>query len=201
MSRPATLPRLGGPPLLTIAGRLPLVTALGAAAALNGAVVLVMMRKSVTLAVLAALVPMIVFLVGQLVHSTGQALLFCALALPMSMHVFNVPHSGLFVSDLIALAAIGAGLARALLDLGRDRAAGAVRTYWPRLPATGFLFVLFGGAMVVAAYRGHVDYGRQLIGQPIRLVLYAGIACAMVRLTPERRTARSWPSSTWAPSG
>ena len=38
----------------------------------------------------------------------------------------------------------------------------------------------------VAAYRGHVDYGRQLVGEPIRLVLYAGIACAMVRLTPEK---------------
>jgi hypothetical protein len=188
MSRPATLPRLGGsgPPRLTIVGRLPVLTAVGAAAALNGFVALVMLRKSVTLAVLVALVPAIVFVVGQLVQSTGQALLFAGLALPMSTHVLNIPHGGIWVSDLVVILAIGAGLASALMDLGSDRAAGAERTYWPRLPATGFLFVLFGGAMIVAAYRGHEQYGTQLVGQPLRLVVYAGIACTMARLSPQK---------------
>jgi O-antigen ligase len=186
MSRPATLARPGGLPRLTTAGRLPYAATIGAAAALNCFLALVMLHRSVKLAALVAVVPVLVLVLGQLVQSAGSALVFAALALPLSTHVLNVPHSGIWLSDLIALSAIGAGAARALIDLGGDRAASSARTYWPRLPATGLLFVLFAGAMVVAAYRGHLSYHTQIVGQPLRLVIYAGIACAMTRLSAEK---------------
>ena len=186
MSRPASLPSPGGLPRLTIAGRLPFFGIVGAAAALNGFLALVMMRKSVTTAALVALLPVIVLVVGHIVQTTGSGLVFAALALPLSTHALNVPHGGIWPSDLIAFMAIGAGLARALMDLGGDRATSVRPTYWPRLPTTGLLFVLFGGAMVVAAYRGHLSYQTKIIGQPLRLVFYAGIACAMTRLSPQK---------------
>jgi hypothetical protein len=46
----------------------------------------------------------------------------------------------------------------------------------------GWPFLLFSAAVLVAVLRGNDLYGLDLVGQPTRLILYAGIAFAVVRI-------------------
>jgi O-antigen ligase len=50
--------------------------------------------------------------------------------------------------------------------------------------------LLFGITLVAAIVRGHERYGEQLVGVPLRFLLYAGIAAALTDLKP--RDAYKW---------
>ena len=60
----------------------------------------------------------------------------------------------------------------------------------PRTTLVGVPLALFAAALVPGILRGHERYGASLVGQPLRLVLYAAVAMAMTELHP-RETYRA----------
>jgi hypothetical protein len=85
-----------------------------------------------------------------------------------------------FTSDIVVLLALSAWVAAFLHRGGSDP------PRWPRTPVVGLPLLLFAPPLLVAILRGHDAYGASLVGQPLRLVLYAGIAAAVADLEPRR---------------
>jgi O-antigen ligase len=113
----------------------------------------------------------------------SAALVFAALALPLtSVSAFRdrLPLSGtvsIFASDVLVALAIGLwALDRVINPLN----AAPLRL---RTPVLSWPLALLAVLMVPGIYRGHERYGASFVGQPLRLILYAAIALAMVRLT------------------
>jgi len=154
---------------------------LGAAAAAATAFALVEVGPTagIALGVLPAAI-----LVGAVLLSWGRiVLLGCALALPLTGLTFlNRPMliagSNVYVQDMIVLLALGAWAVASLAGRGREQAPPV-----PRTPVLGWPFVLFFAAIVIATLRGHFAYGATLYGQPLRLVLYAGIVVTLAGMT------------------
>jgi O-antigen ligase len=127
-----------------------------------------------------AFVPAALLAFGALVAWSRVALVFLAFALDLSgVEELRYPlatGTGITAPDLLVLLALGSWAAEALLR--RD---GTPR--WPRTPVLGPPFALFAVFLVVAIVRGQVAYGAPLLGQPLRFVLYAGIAAALAGLS------------------
>jgi hypothetical protein len=111
------------------------------------------------------------------------ALVFAAFALPLSSaprlrDPLPLPGSvSVYASDLIVVLALASWpLARVCTSAERVRRL--------RTPVIGIPLALFALCLVPGILRGHERFGASLIGQPLRLVLYAGIAFALVSLTP-----------------
>ena len=158
---------------VTVAG---LNVALAAAIALD--------RPEVAIAL--GLVPALAIAAGSLAASDRTILVFVGFflgvygdplteRLPISMGV------SIWGADLlVASAAVGWALAWAI-------SAPDNRPRLPRAPLLGLAFGAFALAIAYGAWHGHVRFDEPLVGMPLRLILYAGIAGAMGALAP--RTA------------
>jgi O-antigen ligase len=116
------------------------------------------------------------------VITSGQTVLFAAaVALPMiPVAIVGSPLIGqATIQDLIACLALGALVFAAVV--GRDRVPPV-----PWTPVLGWPFVVFSVAILAATVRGHYSYGASLVGQPLRLVLYAAIVAGLIGMTVPR---------------
>ena len=111
-----------------------------------------------------------------------SALVLLAFALPLSsVHWLRRPlplpgSIAVFVSDLVVVLAVALWPV-ARLASGRQAGKGL------RTPVLGVPFAVFALALLPGLVRGHERYDVSFVGQPLRLVLYAGIAFAMVSLS------------------
>lgn len=105
-----------------------------------------------------------------------------AVALPLSSaphmrSAISVPGSvSIFPSDVLVLAAVVLWLGERVFSRETVPAASSPLLRWPLL--------LFGLSLAPGIVRGHERYGAGLVGQPLRLVLYAAIGFAVLRLRP-----------------
>lgn len=132
------------------------------------------------------LLPVTAIVAAILLTPKGRiSLLAIALALPLFVPNANealpLGSANLFPQDLMIGVALGAWACGALLNR-QDGASTAV----PRSAVLGWPFALLAGSIIVATLRGHYSYGSSLLGQPLRLVLYAGIVVVLAGMTVER---------------
>lgn len=132
-------------------------------------------------ALLLGALPVALIAFAALVASDRSILAWGALALPLSFRPVNTPLTSgspqLFAADLLVVLAVGAW-AVARLTRGRERS--AERHFGT--PLLGWPFVAFAVAVAIATERGHALYGANPFGQPLKLVLYAGIGFALCDL-------------------
>ena len=91
-----------------------------------------------------------------------------------------VGSTGIWLADLI-VAGVVAGFAIEWMLKPSDQR--------PRLPRTlimGLPMLVFVGALLIGAERGHDRYDASLIGMPLRLAAYSAILFALPRVTPAR---------------
>lgn len=121
----------------------------------------------------------------QAVFAWLQTLLvLAALALPLTAaqqldKAYALPGGiSVFVADVIVGLAILSWLGARLLIPAAERR--------PLLqtPVLGWPLLAFAVLLIPGILRGHDRYGASLIGQPLRLVLYAGLAFGMTQLRP-----------------
>jgi O-antigen ligase len=154
---------------------------LAAGAAMSAAAAFALVEVSPAAGAAVALLPLLALAVAYLVTS-GQVFLYAAaIVLPITTLpiVGKQIFGSLYLQDVIIVLALGALLAAALL--GRDRVPPI-----PHTPVLGWPLVLFAAAIVAATLRGHYEYGTSLIGQPLRLVVYAAIVVGLVGMTTQR---------------
>jgi O-antigen ligase len=165
--------------------------ALGTIAALAAANVALglMLATARTEAFALALIPVIAVGVGSLIASSRAILVFAAIAmnlfvplpltgaLPLSIGIQVYP------SDVLVLLAVASWVAAWLVN--PEARPSSLRT---RL--LGWPLLLFGIMLFAAVVKGHERYGEQLVGVPLRFLLYAGIAAAVTDLKP--RDAYRW---------
>jgi O-antigen ligase len=116
----------------------------------------------------------------NLVYRVQLAIVLLAVALPLS-HVpgarssLSVPGGlSVFPSDLLVLAAVVLWAGEKVFAREERPLASSPLLRWPLL--------LFGLSLVPGIVRGHERYGEGLVGQPVRLVLYAAIGLALLKL-------------------
>jgi O-antigen ligase len=161
-----------------------LAAALALFAAVNVAVGAGLATGRMAPAILLAAVPALLVGVGALAKA-GPYIFFCGFIL----ETINIPAmddplpigagGSIFVADLVLLVALASFAATALTTPAEER------PRWLRSPLYPPL-VLFAAFAMVGVWRGHEAYGASLIGQPLRIVLYAGIGAAMVSLKPQQ---------------
>lgn len=152
----------------------PALVAGGAGAAAVAGYALVEMDATAAFAV--AALPLLA-VGGVYLMTSGQVVLYAAaIALPMSSFIGGQVTGNLYYQDLIALLALGAWIFARFL--GRGRVASI-----PHTPVLGLPFVLFAAVIFSATLRGHYAYGAGLIGQPLRLFLYAAIIAGLAGMT------------------
>jgi O-antigen ligase len=141
-------------------------------------------------AVVLAMVPVVLVAIGSLIASNRAVLIFAAFALNL-LSPFTpqgaLPLPGgvnVYPSDILVLLAVGSWVAAWLINPAEARPSSL------RTRVLGWPLLLFGVTLFAAVVRGHEQYGEELIGVPLRLVLYAGIAAAVTDLTP--RDAYRW---------
>jgi hypothetical protein len=159
---------------------------LPAAVAANALAALAIIRVSPAAALAVAVLPAVALLLGRLTASDRAILFAFALGISMSIRPLVLPLSfsggaHLYPADIIALLAPASWLAARYLRPPDERPSSPLAS-----PLIGWPLLLFGVAVLVAAVRGHIAYGTSLIGQPTRLVLYAGIVFALVDLDAAR---------------
>jgi O-antigen ligase len=141
-------------------------------------------------AVAFALVPAIAVAVGSLIASNRSVLIYAAIAInllsPLPLTDALPLQTGIQVypSDVLVLLAVGSWVAAWLVNPpdARPSFLGTRLLGWP--------LVLFGIMLFAAVVQGHQRYGEQLVGVPLRFLLYAGIAAAVTDLKP--RDAYKW---------
>jgi O-antigen ligase len=160
----------------------PFVGLVVGALALNAAIA-VGVARGVPLGVMAGMAPLVVAALVSMVGSGRALLVFVAFALDIAgLAELRSPLAGglgVTVPDILVLLAIAGWLVETALRWDDP----------PRLnptPVLGVAFGLFACLMLVAIVRGHVSHGAPLLGQPLRFLLYAGIATAMTGLGVER---------------
>lgn len=147
------------------------------AAATGAALVAVGPAAGLFLAVLPLFAIGVVYVV-----TTGQVAIYAAaIALPMiPIGILGAQLAGsLYPQDLIAALALAALLFATFLGRGRVPPV-------PRTPVLGWPLVLFAIAIFTATLRGHYEYGASLVGQPLRLFLYAAIVAGLIGMTVPR---------------
>jgi len=117
----------------------------------------------------------------DLVYRARLAIVLLAVALPLT----EAPHSrtalplpgsvSIFMSDLLVLAAVALWIVERLFQRPVARASS---------PLLGWPLLLFAVSLIPGIVRGHERYGEGLVGQPVRLVLYAAIGLAVLSLRP-----------------
>src|SRR5262245_50969694 len=137
------------------------------------------------LAVLLAALPAIILAAGGLIVAQRVLLVYVALALILTgLNVTDaLPGSGgtqVFATDLLVMIAIAGAVTAALLPKTGGNALPRLRT-----PVLGLPLLALTVAVVLGAVKGHERYGASLVGEPSRLVLYAGIAFALVGVSAE----------------
>lgn len=140
-------------------------------------------QSAFLLALAVGLLPALMIAFGALVESQRALLAWAALAISftgMDVLVQRLPLPGgaaVFSTDVLLLLAVGAWLAS---RLSRTEQRGRVR-----LSAIfGLPLALVAVTVVAGILKGQERYGASFIGQPLRLVLYAGIALALIDTTP-----------------
>lgn len=118
----------------------------------------------------------------DLVYRVRLSIVLLAVGLPLT----EAPHTrtpfsvagglSVFVSDLLVLAAVVLWLGEKLFRRESTAEASSPLLKWPLL--------LVGLSLIPGIVRGHERYGEGFIGQPVRLVLYATIGFAVLRLRP-----------------
>ena len=86
----------------------------------------------------------------------------------------------IFTTDLLVLIAIAGAVVTALMPRKDGETQRRLRT-----PVLGLPLLVFTVAIVLGVVKGHERYGAPLIGQPARMVIFAGIAFALVGLSAE----------------
>jgi O-antigen ligase len=155
--------------------------AVSGAALVSAVTAFALVRIGPAAAVALAFLPLLAIGVVYVI-TTGQTVIYAAaLALPMvPIAVLGSQLGGLlYVQDLIAVVALGA------LVLATFVARGRVPPV-PMTPVLGWPFVLFAVAIMAATLRGHYAYGASLIGQPLRLFLYAAVVAGLIGMTVPR---------------
>jgi len=142
-------------------------------------------QKATMAAVALALLPAILLAAGGILVAQRVLLVYVAIALTFTgLHVTDaLPVSGgtaIFATDLLVMIAIGGAIVAALMPRPDAEPRQRLRT-----PVLGIVFLLFATTMLLGAVKGHERYGAPLIGQPARMILYAGIAFALVGLSAE----------------
>jgi hypothetical protein len=146
----------------------------------------VLLDRRPALAVALVVLPIVGLVVGALATGDRGPLVLVAFATPMSFHFLNAGQSigggsHVYTSDIVVFLALASWLAARLLRHGDPDAPRL-----PRTPVLGLPLVLFAVPLVLAVIRGHAAYGASLVGQPLRLLMYAGIAAALTDLEPRR---------------
>jgi hypothetical protein len=141
-------------------------------------------QKALLAAYAIALLPALLIVFGALVESQRALLAWAALAINFTGVSFfsgRLPTPGgtsIFLTDVLVLLAVGAWLASRLSGTGRTgRLQVSPAFTWP----LGILAITVGAGVV----KGYERYDASIIGQPLRLVLYAGIVLALADTTPE----------------
>lgn len=152
-----------------------------AAGAMTVVVAVALVHVGTRAAIVLALLPFLAFAAAYVLTSHQVVLYAAAIALPgVTIPAVGQPLVGsAYLPDIIVACALGVWAFATLF--GRGRAASI-----PYTPVLGLPFVLFAAAIVIATLRGHYAYGESLIGQPLRLVLYAGIVAGLAGMTPQR---------------
>jgi O-antigen ligase len=166
--------------------------ALGAIAALAAANVCLGLTLATARseAVALALLPAIAVAVGSLIASNRAVLIYAAIAinllspLPLTDPLPLQTGIQVYPSDVLVLLAVASWVAAWLVNPPETRPSflGTRLLGWPLL--------LFGIMLFAAVAQGHQRYGEQLVGVPLRFLLYAGIAAAVTDLKP--RDAYKW---------
>jgi hypothetical protein len=170
--------------------RLPLDgRAVAAAIVFNSVAVAVLAAGHLRLAVALALAPALAALIGMLLAADGTVLVLAALGLELTLPQTNdaLPLAGgtkIYPADLVVGLALAAWLLNRLSAIRSGVSAAAAPRRWS--PALGLPLLLFAIAVGSAAIRGHARYGAPLLGSPVRMILYAAIAVAVFRTTPQR---------------
>jgi O-antigen ligase len=126
-----------------------------------------------------ALLPLIAVGVVYVV-AKGQIVIYAAAIFGPMIPIGGLGQqvAGLFYpQDIVAVLAIAALLFVTFTMDGR-----AI----PRTPVLGLPYVLFAIAILTATIRGHYSYGASLLGEPLRLFLYAAVVVGLVGMTAER---------------
>lgn len=142
-------------------------------------------RDQLVLAAAAAALPALVVIFSRLANASRVTLVYAAIALtlwPGGIGGREVTLSGIVVSvpDILVLLALSSWLTGVLVRPA-DEPIPRFRT-----PILGIPVLLLGIGIVQGLVRGHDQYGASLIGQPLRIALYAAIALAMTDLTADR---------------
>jgi O-antigen ligase len=163
------------PNRLTVAA----LAALGANLALAVAAI---QRPQLALAAVAA--PAVFAVLVALAASDRSVLCFAGIALPFTVAALNRPiavgPAQVFASDILVALAVATWLA--------GRLAGSYGRPRPGLPVMPSPLIFGAFALVVFAdtVRGHAAYGASLLGEPLRLAIYALLVLALSDLTPEK---------------
>lgn len=148
-------------------------------------------QRTMIIALGVGLLPAVVIAFGALVESHSALLAWIALGLNLtgiSGITDPLPLPGgtkIFPTDVLLLLAVGAWLAS---RLSRIETTNPVRLS----PVFGLPLALVFVTVTIAVLTGHERYGASIVGQPLRLALYAGIALALTDLTP----AAAWRAVT-----
>jgi O-antigen ligase len=142
-------------------------------------VLLLVARPS--LAVVALVVPCIAFLIAWAATGDRSILVLGSLVATIGPTSFSsavsVGGALLYPQDgLVALAVVG-WATETMARRGGDRPA-------QRHLVVGVAAAVFAAAVLESLVRGHAAYGATYAGQPLRLVLYAGIAAALLKAEP-----------------
>jgi O-antigen ligase len=151
------------------------------AAAMTAAVALALVEVGIGAGFALALLPLLA-LAAAYVLTSGQVVLYAAaIALP-GLTISAVGHplvGGVYLPDVIVVCALGVWAFSALSGPGRVASI-------PHTPVLGWAFVLFAAPIVIATLRGHYAYEASLVGQPLRLIFYAGIVAGLAGMTAQR---------------
>jgi O-antigen ligase len=150
------------------------------AAAMSATAAFALVEVSPAVGMALALLPLVA-VAGVYIVTSGQVVLYAAaIALPMAaVGVVSKPVLGsVYLQDVIVVFALGAWVFATLLGRGRVPSI-------PHTPVLGWPFVIFAAAILSATLRGHYAYGASLLGQPLRLFLYAAIVAGLAGVTAQ----------------
>jgi O-antigen ligase len=129
---------------------------------------------------LVAVLPAVLVVAAALIASNRAILVFGAFALDLSgIIALREPILGdsVYASDIILVLAIASWLAAWLI------APGGRRPTWPKTPILGWPLLVFAIFIGLGVVRGHELWGLSYLSQPVRFVIYAGIAAAVADMT------------------